>query len=280
MTDDIGHKCKDCNNTEDTATRRLGVTRRETLAGASTGIVALSGCSGFDGDSDTGGENHSWPTVADSRIENWNQVSRETDEFSKPLVDGYVATKIFNDTKIREDVREKTLGQFDEVLATFFATKINLEGYGTSAARDSTIADRIAPKFKSQMEDNGIQNVQATGTSSPVPSDHDPVTREYRGTFPTSPIERDISIPDVGERTLKLPADELEITGLFSVWKTDKGTAYAGGAVFPAENFHKSDTISVTGKEGTGIDVIISVDLNLSPRKIRRNLVEMIESIE
>lgn len=231
-----------------------------------------------------GGENHSWPTVADSRIQHWEQVGKETDEFSKTVlgvgVDGYVATRIYNDTKIRADVRKKTLGQFDEVLATFFATKINLEGYATSGVRESTIADRLNPEFEAQMSDSGIQNVKTIDTSSPVPSDHDPLVSEYRGTFSTPPIERDVSIPDAGTKRLVLPESDLAITGLTAVWKTDKGTAYAGGAVFPAENFVERDTISVTGQEGTGIDVTISVDLDLKPNRIRSDLVEMIESIE
>ncbi|PSP79665.1 hypothetical protein BRC81_03955 [Halobacteriales archaeon QS_1_68_20] len=245
--------------------------------------MALAGCSAPGGD-DQGGGNYSWPGVPNEHLQGWEKAGTETDVFSRSAwwvgVDAYVATEIYNDVAIRQDVREKTMGQFDEVLATFFATKINLEGLGTRAVTASEIADRLFPEFRSQMEEYGVQNVEETETSSPAPSNHDPVTKEYSGTFPTPAIEREVSMPDVETKTLHLPADELEITGLASAWKTNTGTGYAGGAVFPAENFSKKDTISLTGAEGSGIDVTISVDLGLDPTSIRNRVVGMIESIE
>lgn len=214
----------------------------------------------------------------------WKEIDRRKSdrtftEWHVLTVHTYERTIVYENQALRDEVSQKTLGQFDSPLAIFFASHVNLEGNGTSAASKKRIADSVTPIFRSRMQDSGVENVRKTSPQSPNPDSG--LVREFRGHYPTPRIKKEVPLGgDLGTRTLVFQKDQLPITGLLTVWKDDKGTAFVGGGAFPAENFAKHSTISITSEKGDGIDVTASLDLNLRPGQRRRNMNELISSIQ
>lgn len=241
----------------------------------------LAGCSSPSGSSDDSSADVAWPKVTDSQIDHWQQTgNRKQKHEEKYGVTPHERTYIYENTALREEVKSKTLGQFDSTLATFFASHIDLRGYTTALATEDKIGESLIPPFRKQMRENGIQNVRQVSPERPKPNPSSGTkVAEFRGSYPTPKITKEVDIPNIGKRTLSIDADTLSITGLVAIWKETSGQAFAAGGAFPAEPYDKSDTISVTSEEGDGIDVTVSIDLGLRPGRLRREIIELSESV-
>ena len=217
-------------------------------------------------------------------LSGWTKVGTRSNHFDKSAwgfgVSGYAATEFYDYTALEERVKKKTLGQFDGTLATFFITKVNLEGSGTYFADTSKIAEYALPTFKESLQAREIANVRPIDPSEPLPSIEGADSYEYTGRYALSGIQKEVTINGVGTRTLALPSKEIQVTGLVIIWKEGKGTAFVAGGAFPAENYAVEDTISATGGEtGDGIDISVSVDLNIRPDQVRRRVISLIKSV-
>lgn len=262
--------------------------RRRLLTGfGGLGTVAVAGCSSPDTGStadEAPSAKAAWPTVESDLMSRWKEIDRRKSDrtiskWSVLNVHIYERTIVYENQALRDEVSQKTLGQFDSPLAIFFASHVNLEGNGTSAASKKRIADSVTPIFRSRMQDSGVENVRPMAPQTPKPDFG--LVREFRGHYPTPRIEKEVPLgSDLGTRTLVFQKDQLPITGLLTVWKAGKGTAFVGGGAFPAKNFAKHSTISITSEKGDGIDVTASLDLNLRPGQLRRNMTDLVSSVE
>jgi hypothetical protein len=67
---------------------------------------------------------------------------------------------------------------------------------------------------------------------------------------------------------------------MFAVWKIKSGEAFAAGGAFPERDYEGRSRLSVTSEKDDGIDLIVEVDLNLQPQRIRREVVNLVEKVE
>ena len=225
------------------------------------------------------------PVVRSPASEPWERIDARTGSYSTERfgigVTAHERTAIFRNERLERRVRRETLGQFDGRIAVFFASHLDLRGVATIAASPDRLSEMVRPTVEEQMASSGIEAVQEVATASPIPSYPSASTViEYQGRFRTPRIAREVSVEDVGERTLSIPSARLPMSGLVSVWKVDTGTAFAAGAAFPAGDFRNSNTVSVTGGEGEGLDLTVSVDLRFPVDELRRNVVEMMEAVD
>ena len=262
------------------------ISRRSVLrsagVAASTGVA---GCGAPDTDAEDAGDVEvAEPVVRSPASEPWDRIDARTGTYSMEQfgigVTAHERTAIFRNARLEQRIRQETLGQFDSRIAMFFASHLDLRGVATIAASPDRLSGMLLPMVEEQMANSGIGEVQQVATASPIPSyPNSSTVVEYEGAFRTPRITKQVPIEDVGERTLSIPPDRLPMSGLVSVWKDDTGTAFAAGAVFPAGDFESSDTVSLTGGEGNGIDITISIDLRFSVGKLRQSVVEMMESV-
>lgn len=247
--------------------------------------IGLAGCGAPDTDAgDAGDVEVAEPVVQSPASEPWDRTDARTGTYSMEQfgigVTAHERTAIFRNVQLEQRVRRETLGQFDSRIAMFFASHLDLRGVATIAASPDRLSGMVVPMVKAQMANSGIDEVQQVETASPIPSYPSSSTVvEYEGSFQTPRIVNNVPIEDVGERTLSIPADRLPMSGLVSVWKDDTGTAFAAGAVFPAGDFENSNTISLTGGEGDGIDITVSIDLRFPVEELRQSVVDMMESV-
>lgn len=257
------------------------VNRRKYLAGVVAGASTLAGCSSQSENSGKSNVNVAWPKVTDSQIDSWKQVDkRKKKHASQGGVTPHERTYIYQNAALRKEVKTKTLGEFDSTLATFFASHIDLRGWTTSFANEKKIGKNLVPQFRKQLKNNGVKDVREISPNSPKPNPESGTkVYEFRGNYPTPPIEKEVNILDSKKRKVKFEADKIPVTGLVAVWKTESGHAFAAGGAFPAGSYDKTDTISVTSEEGDGIDVTVSIDLGLRPHQLRQEIIELSENV-
>lgn len=263
------------------------VSRRSVLRRAGVAAsIGLAGCGTPETDAgDAGDVAVAEPVVRSSASEAWERIDARTGTYSREQfgigVTAHERTAIFRNAQLERRIRRETLGQFDDRIAMFFASHLDLRGVATIAASPDRLSGLLLPIVQEQMANGGIDGIRQVATSSPVPSYPSSSTVvEYEGEFRTPRITKDVPIEGVGERTLSIPPDRLQMSGLVSVWKDDTGTAFAAGAAFPADDFRNSDTVSLTGGENDGIDITISIDLRFPVGELRRSVVEMMESVD
>lgn len=262
--------------------------RREFVAALAAGTLgAVAGCtasarSGLGGGNPGGGvpADVAWPSVK-REIPGWRLTNVSEDQINQSeVVTVYARTHEYENERLRRSVSQKTLGQFDSPMAKFFATHMGLRGVGTSLAGVSQLVGPVGGTLESEMEKIGLKNVREVEVGSVRPEIEGAKAREYRGEFEVPAIEKTINLSDVPKESFTLAPKEVSFTGLVAVWKDGKGSAYAGGGVFPAENYAQSGTFSMTSEKGDGIDLTVDVDLNLPVEQVREDVVEMVESIE
>lgn len=262
----------------------MDISRRRYIQGAAVAsVAAISGCSSSDIEKkgDQLAEDIASPKVTSEYVTNWTKTGSDTKTFSDTGVSGAAKTIMYENTALRNEIKKKTLGSFDQTLAMTFATHIDLEGLITGLASPDEIADKIEPELKNRMNSAGIQNVRSVPVATPMPEypSHNSTVREYEGEFTVPPFKQTAEI-NGEDRTVKLESKRLPITGLLSVWKTKSGVAFAGGGAFPKESYNEFDRISITGKEEDGIDVGIFVNLDFEPLQLRREVIDIAENIE
>lgn len=261
--------------------------RRFVQAAGTLGVASLAGCSSptSDGTREAPPRTVAWPNVDSPKLAGWTEMDRRkssrTDTRYIFTVHSYQRTIVYENTALRRSIRRKTNGQFDSPLAIFFATHVALRGTGTFGASEEEILKSAVPEFKSEMRDSGIEKITPVRERQPLPNVPGSITREFSGHYPTPGIRTEIPLGDgLGTRTLKIESSKLPISGLLTVWKVDSGTAFVAGGAYPAADFEKESTISVTSEKGDGIDATVSVDLNLRPQEIRRTINALTESVE
>lgn len=262
--------------------------RREYLVGLTGGLSLFAGCGGQlseDSQQQESPDDVDWPAVQSHHLSDWERVGKREDTYEESQwgigVTGHIRTYIYENTAVRAEVKEETLGNFDQTLASFFASRIDLRGLATRLATKEKIAAQARPSFEDEMTDQGIQNVSEVTPHQPQPEiqDASPLIYEYQGEYPTPEITRSVNIEEIGQRELSIESGTLPISGLLAIWKDGSGTAYAAGGAFPAQDYEQTETITITSEEGDGIDIHVSIDLNISPQQLRQQIVDLTESV-
>lgn len=261
--------------------------RREAIAAFGTAAtVGLAGCgSAGTSDSGAGSAEHEqylnqmpWPKV-DDLADGWKRTGALGEYLGETAgLDTYQKTLLFEDKAVRQNIKKKANGQFDQKLGQFFATYIDLEGLTTAAATASRIADNVEPQIKSRMESAGIKSVSSAKPRSPLP-DVSEESRAFTGHYVTPRIEQTANIKGIGKKTVAFPSKQLPIRGFVSVWKIKSGVGFAAGGIVPDGDFEGLSRTSITSEEDDGIDLLVEVDMNIPYTQMRSEIVQMAESL-
>lgn len=264
----------------------METSRRKYLVGVGTlGAVGLAGCNSPSGGASGGRDSTkriAWPAVTSEKLDDWDRSGSRRRQFaSTGGVRPHARTRIYDNETLRQSMESKTLGAFDQALATFFATHIRLEGLTAMFASAGAISDRVFGSFRAEMAANGITNIEEVAPREPAPayaSRSD--VAEYRGEYLVPSMAKPVTVDGAGERAIEVPAKRLAVTGIAAVWKANTNTWFAAGGAFPAEDYEATDGVSLSGDgEGDGVDIQVSIDLNVPSDRLRRNVVDLAESV-
>lgn len=263
-------------------------TRRRFLrtagSAATAGVAALAGCSDL-GDStaadadDVPDEKFSTPDLADEARQSLEEIGEIREVTDGPGLTAYTAGRIYEVTDVTERISDKTMGRLSEPLVTFFAAESNLEGWTTGAASPGRIADASKGIVEQRLRELGASDVREVDPSPPLPERSPSETVEFRGTYRTPAIEQSAELPNGQSFPIEIPAQDLPVAGVLTVWKPEAGTALLAGGGYPVEDYEATGEASVTGDLGDGIDVTVSVDLNLRPSELRTRLNELVDAV-
>lgn len=246
-----------------------GLDRRTYLVGLGGALTGLSGRlqaePGRQTTEEDGGE---WPVVTSPRIDEWEEAERVERDFERSVtvlrVSGVSRTRIYEERSVRRRVNERVADGFGRALVTFFATRIDLEGFLSGGISAGLIAEQIEPEFAARLERRGVSPV--TEVDPQVPRPEIPVRgarfREYHGVYPVSDDAIGVAGADA----------TIPIAGFFSVWKSDATTAFAAGGAYPADNEFEMDT---SQDEDAG-----DFRLRYDPERLRRRIVDLTEHVE
>lgn len=260
--------------------------RRRFLTGVTGGVALLSGCTFGGDDSDSeGSDNGVPPSVPQLDEQRWTKVDESSDKnvegFGPVDVTAYTRTLYWENEELRERLNSWTLDNFDQTVMMFFASRIEFEGVIKTGVRVSDIEEEAIDEFETQLENHNLRSITTASSTGEMPDlGFRSATHEYRAEYPVPNFSREMDIEGVGNRTIELETDPLSVTGLISIWRDGSATGYVAGGIYPAEPYRTSDTVSLSGGDvGKGIDTSVSVDLRLNPRQYRRELVDLIESV-
>lgn len=208
------------------------------------------------------------------RTRGWERDDQMTDEqdvadLVLTTVTAYTRTDIYEKAELRERVKEDTLGNFDEPLASFFASRTQLDPSldsipGSAGFVISQAKDMVKEMFIDQMEDQGLTNIRPVGTTTlDVETGQVAEVFGYSAEFEYSGMSFPIS---EGEE-LQIPGGSMDILGEYAIWHNGEYLIVAGGAI-PAENYDETLTETITD----AIEVRVRIDLSLNPRRLHREL--------
>ncbi|ELY27396.1 hypothetical protein C499_10044 [Halogeometricum borinquense DSM 11551] len=265
-----------------TDTKRHG--RRAFLGlAAVTGVSALAGCSGTGG---TVSAARRPPTVPEEQLKSggWEQVDDVTQDpaFEQDLgpvtMTAATRTRLYEDTELRAEIADKTLGQAATQFATFFATRVTFDPDLTSlpaGAGQKELLDQVESQsrtqFRNRLKEAGLKPVEQVGTGTfDVASGTSARLTEYEASYSFEGFS-----VNVGTEDITIEGGEISVAGHLAAWIADNSVLVAGGA-YPAENFARS----VTKNPSDAIELSVDIDLGLTPKAYRKELFGLMRQVE
>lgn len=246
-------------------------------AGIATGLtVGLAGCSRALGTVPP-------PTVPKSKRDKygWKRIDSQQltlfeDQYANVTVGAKAHTLVYENVGLRAELKEKTMGQVDTTVSMFSATHIDLNpNLDNLPVAKQEILNRTETnareQFESQMEQQGLQNVEQADTGSlEIDTGETASLTRYTAEFPIESFEFELT----SEKTLTIEGKSLAIAGDVAVWHHDDYVVVAGGA-YPAENF----ATSINEQLSSAITVNVEIDLGLTPEAYRTAVQDTITSV-
>lgn len=135
-------------------------------------------------------------------------------------------THIYENSEVRAELTEKTLGEVSNATLSFFASRVTFDPDLTNlpggVGRDQII-DQVEENAREvlvdQMEANGVERIEQTGTGTlTVESGDDASRTDFMGTLAFDPV----SIPVADGETVSVETDGIPIAGQLAVWHADE----------------------------------------------------------
>lgn len=244
---------------------------------AGVGLVAGAGC--------TASATKRPPKVADDATSGgWEQTGTERGivferTYEGATVTASASTRLFENTGLAAEVKEKTLGEVEGQLASFFATRVtfdpNVAGLPASVAEDELVErteTSAKETFRSRLEGAGLSEVEVTGEGTfDVDTGESARRTDFRAAFPFD----DISFPLREGHTATVEGGAVDVAGTLAVWEHDDAVLVAGGA-YPATNFERHVEQSLS----EAIHVSVDVDVGLTPSTYRTELNSFVAQVE
>ena len=256
---------------------------RRTFVGA-IGAAALAG---FAGCSSGARAASGPPTVPADALESggWEQVGADTQDpaFERSVgpvtVTATTVTRVYEDAALRATVRDRTLGQVDARLASFFASRVSFDpdlaslpaGVGRAELLDR-IETQASNAFEGRLRSAGLTEIERAGSGSlDVESGAEARRLDYEAAYAFDGF----SFPLSAEKKLTVGGGSLSVAGHLATWYANGSVLVAGGA-YPAENF--AQTVEKSPTEA--IDVAVDIDLGLEPERYRTELMDLVRQVE
>lgn len=191
------------------------------------------------------------------------------------VADAY--TVIYEDVLLWKKVKERTLGNIDTSLSSFFATRVAFDPNLSSIPGASfLVIDRVRKTAEEQFEDQlkkaGLTNIAKSGSDRiQVETGETAEIIKYSADYRFEPIR----VPVTEEKSLTLEGGTLEVAGWFAVWKHGEFVLISGGA-YPNEDFEKTANKDLT----EAISVTVNIDLGLRPSGYKKELFDLIQSVK
>lgn len=256
----------------------------EQLRSAGTHTLSITGSDGSKTDPDDSSTPDSQPNVSTTLLERggWTVVEETSETVFEQqegavTVTGTAATTSYEDTTLREEIAEKTLGNVDTALSSFFASQVSFAPpLGTLPRDPDEIVDEIESvakeEFQAQLENNGVQNLTPAETQTlSVNSGAVADVTNYEATYPVS----EMSFAITEDEDLTIPGDTVTVNGLLATWH-DSENAYIAGGAYPGENYAKTIERQLTD----AIRVEVQIDLGLTPTQYRQSLIDLVQSVQ
>lgn len=252
------------------------------MGGVSAGLLA--GCASPS--STRGTTTVDGPSVPNTTLEQngWERTAqRERHVFEESYLGGTISvsadqhTVVYEDRRLRETVKERTLGKLDTSLKLFFATRVGTDpgledlpfGLGVSQVVDraSSSAKR---SFERRLADAGLSDVSEQRTTDlDIDTGETAELVEYAAGYDYDAIP----VPVPRSDDVVIPSGSLPVTGLLAVWRRGDDVLIAGGA-FPAQDFEETVGTDVSD----AIRVEVSIDLGLRPARYRNEILNLVTS--
>lgn len=253
--------------------------RRFVAATAAAGLAGLSGCSTAVGTVPP-------PRVPGALLDEggWERVDELHEtvferSYGPVDVEAAAHTVLYEDTGLRADLVEKTLGQVDGQFGLFSATHVdfapNLDnlpaGVGRAEILDQTESN-ARDQFAARMREAGLTDVERTGTDTlTVDTGEEASLTTFAATFPVPDITFDVT----PETAITIDGGAVRVDGDLAVWHHGDYVLIAGGA-YPGENF----TRAVERDLSEAITVGVDVDLGLEPGAYREEVRALVRATE
>lgn len=252
--------------------------RRAYLGAAAAGLTAFAGCSAASASNGP-------PEVPKRALaDDWTQVVADAQDpaFEQSVgpvtLTASIVTRLYENETLRAAVRERTLGQVDTQLATFFASRISFDpdltdvpgGVGQAQLLD-TVESQARAAFESRLRSSGLADLERTGGGSMTV---DSGAEARRTDYSAAVGFDDFSFSLTDGEDLTVNGGEVTVAGHLATWVAEDSVLLAGGA-YPGENFAR--TIETSPSEA--IDVTVDVDLGFDPAAYREELFSLVRSV-
>jgi hypothetical protein len=262
-----------------------GGVRRRGFVGlvAAAAASALAGCSSTVS---TVSAAERPPRVPEDRLRSggWTQIDDVTEdpayerEVGPATFTASSRTLLYEDTALRTEIEEKTLGQASTQFATFFATRVTFDPDITSlpaGAGRRQLLDQVESQsrdaFRSRLSEAGLSPVERTGTGTlEVASGASARLTDYEASYTFEGFS-----VGFGDATIAIEGGEIPVAGHLAAWIANDSVLVAGGA-YPAANFAREATQSPTA----AITVTVDIDLGLRPDAYREELFGLMRRVE
>ena len=184
---------------------------------------------------------------------------------------------IYENSRVREDLKRKTLGMVDESVVLFFAVRADvtpdLDNLPILKNYVMKIAEESAKEyFEEELSKYGLNNIR--------------LVEEHEMTVNTGEKARvfvysaEYKIPKLSfqltqGKSVSLDAGSLKVAGILAVWHHGDYIMIAGGA-YPAENYVKTFNEKLT----EAIEVAIKINLGFQPEEYEEEILDLIKSME
>lgn len=264
---------------------RIHKSRRQLLASIATAIsLSVAGCSGTLKESNIN-KDVTYPPNSVSEGA-WVSVDTSSRKLEFTGLDGYAATRLYQNTKLQKSIQRRFAGEFTKPLALGFASRIKYHGVSSTGVTAGKIYDEARPEFVNRLKSEGLQDISELASSDSKSDNRpDPKTKATRGdkysefiaTYLVPKKTPTLNVSEYGKQSFQFDKRRLNMRALLFVMDTTlagtEGTAYVLGGAYPEENYRNRDSVSLASNDGASLNLTVSLNAGLNSRAIRRRLV-------
>ncbi|WP_396613986.1 hypothetical protein ACH9L7_19825 (plasmid) [Haloferax sp. S1W] len=188
-------------------------------------------------------------------------------------------TKLYENKKLRERIKQETFGKIDQTLMVAFASRIDffssIAHLGTSFQQE-TINSEVRSQMRDRMTEFGLTEVTYKGEVQREEETNPSKFHKWTAYYPVDEIPvNDVDIPNVEKDSFTIGGKNLKIGGLAGVWKEGKSLLAAGG-VYPADYYNERQEWDVSG----AIHLSLDIEMGFQPTNYNHQIKSIMDSVD